>query len=373
VTATAIAWTGHADNLATWAWNRLVNRLDAWGGYRNPEEWGKEFRRKDGTTGKMGQTTTHKGHLTQAVLARHFRAGSRAALIGLHSTSQANTCRWGALDIDYHGPTSTNPEINLRAALAWHDGLATAGFHPLLIDSNGAGGFHLFIMLASPAPAAGVYDFLKHLIADHARHGMAAPPETFPKQPLLRPRPDGSPGFGNWLRVPGQHHTREHWSRVWAGERWLDGAEAVAYLLNLTGDSPELIPELLPRPAPVPTPRRWHAPVASPGDNRTARVAAYLRRLPNLGEGQGRDDVAYHFACFLVRDMALPDDEALDWLQRWDAANNPPKGVERLQEILASAHRYGRNQVGCGLTVKHLQRRRRGHHKTTILHFTVRI
>jgi hypothetical protein len=39
-----------------------------------------------------------------------------------------------------------------------------------------------------------------------------------------------------------------------------------------------------------------------------------MARLPNLGEGQGRDDVAYRFGCWLVRDLALSDSEALTWL-----------------------------------------------------------
>jgi hypothetical protein len=74
-----------------------------------------------------------------------------------------------------------------------------------------------------------------------------------------------------------------------------------------------------------------------------------MRRLPNLGEGQGRDDVAYNFAAFLVRDMAVSDEVALAWLERWDAGNTPPKGRERMLSILASARRYGRNPVASGL------------------------
>jgi hypothetical protein len=69
-----------------------------------------------------------------------------------------------------------------------------------------------------------------------------------------------------------------------------------------------------------------------------------------LSEGQGRDGVAYHFAAFLVRDLQLPDHEALNWLIRWDAGNLPPKGQERLVEILANAHAYGTNAYGSGLS-----------------------
>src|SRR5262249_36473977 len=76
---------------------------------------------------------------------------------------------------------------------------------------------------------------------------------------------------------------------------------------------------------------------------------AYLTKLPNLGEGQGRDDVAYNFACFLVRDLCLDDVKALRWLRGWDRGNTPPKGDERLAEIIASAHAYGQRAYGSGL------------------------
>jgi hypothetical protein len=77
-------------------------------------------------------------------------------------------------------------------------------------------------------------------------------------------------------------------------------------------------------------------------------VAGYQRRLPNLGEGQGRDDVAYRFASWLVRDMALSDEVALDWLCLWDQGNRPPKGRDCLAEIMRNARNYGQRPVGCG-------------------------
>jgi hypothetical protein len=76
------------------------------------------------------------------------------------------------------------------------------------------------------------------------------------------------------------------------------------------------------------------------------RIAAYARRLPHLAEGQGRDDIAYHFAAFLVRDVAVSDEIALEWLTLWDAGNSPPKGRDRLIEIIRSAHSYGRRGYG---------------------------
>jgi hypothetical protein len=344
------AWAARAAELADWAWHRLVNRTDAWGGYRPPEEVGREYVGRDGKAHKLGAQTTRKGLLDRGRLFRHFAAAGREDVVGLHSTSPANTSLWGGLDIDWHGPTSTAPEVNLRAALAWYDRLVAMGFRPLLTDSNGKGGYHLLLLLAEPAPTPRVHHYLKDLVADHAAHGMARPPELFPKQPQVTER---NP-FGNWLRVPGRHHTRDHHSRVWDGAGWLSGGKAVERILALGGDPTALVPELPPVP---PVPSRPPKPVRpmqvcyslpSAGGDVTSRVRAYLARLPHLGEGQGRDDVAYQFACWLVRDLALADEVALAWLARWDAGNRPPKGEARLREILDSAHHYGRHAYGAG-------------------------
>jgi hypothetical protein len=80
-----------------------------------------------------------------------------------------------------------------------------------------------------------------------------------------------------------------------------------------------------------------------------------------LSEGQGRDDIAFAFACFLVRDLALEDAVALEWLRRWDAGNNPPKGDQRLAEIISSAHANGQRPYGCGLPPDRPRFDRHGH------------
>jgi putative DNA primase/helicase len=59
--------------------------------------------------------------------------------------------------------------------------------------------------------------------------------------------------------------------------------------------------------------------------------------------------VAYQAGAFLVRDLGVPDDTALGLLQEWDGGNRPPKGAERLREILANVHTYGHNGYGSGL------------------------
>src|SRR5262249_35155798 len=158
-------------------------------------------------------------------------------LIGLHSTSPMNTSRWGALDIDAHDGGTADPAKNQAAALAWYGRLATLGIRPLLVDSNGRGGVHPWGALGPPGPAPPRFAFLRWLIADYSRHELTAPPETFPKQPEIRPG-----GYGNWLRLPGRHHSRPHWSRIWDGWRWLDGVAAVEHVLSLRRSPPSAIP-----------------------------------------------------------------------------------------------------------------------------------
>src|SRR5204862_209054 len=131
----------------------LVSRRDPWGCYRPGEDVGRAFVRADGTAGRLGAQTTARGRLTRRHLVRHFRPRGRADILGLHPADAGNLARWGALDIDWHGPRSAAPEVNRRAALAWYAGLARRGFRPLLTTSNGRGGYHLRVLLAAPIPA----------------------------------------------------------------------------------------------------------------------------------------------------------------------------------------------------------------------------
>jgi hypothetical protein len=352
---------------------RLVNRLDVWGSYVPEKDRGKVCKRSDGTEYKLGATLTKPSKdkrgqvlLTEGVILRHFRPRHAGDVIGLHTTSEQNNSRWGGLDIDRHGEGSADPAKNLAAAVAWYVRLRELGFRPLLTDSNGRGGYHLDVLFRGPAPTALVYGFLAWLARDFADFGLSGAPEQFPKQPYI---PPGK--YGNWKRLLGRHHTRDHWSRVWDGERWLEGDAAIECVLSLRGDPASLIPteavRLEHRPA---TPRRATAcgRRADSGSDLSRRIANYMGRLENRSEGGRRDDFAYRGACYLVRDMQLSDDEALEWLDQWDQRNCPPKGRDRLREIIRSAHAYGQYDYGRGR--QFTQARSHGH---DTIRFAVRI
>jgi hypothetical protein len=325
------AWDARAPELAAWTWRLLLNRTDVWGRYGS-----------SGTYTAPAVSLRGKVFLTEADTARHFRGAWRADILGLHTTSPDNLSRWLAIDIDQHGAGGSDPEANLTAALAWHDRVRALGFRPVLTTSNGAGGFHLRVIFREPIATPRAHAFACWLVRDHARHGLTAAPETFPKQALIKPG-----GCGNWLRLPGRHHKRDHWSQLWDGALWLDGAAAVAWLLSVAGDNPGLIPRDA-EPRPVDPPRRHGFRCVFVG-GLEGRISAYMARLPNLGEGQGRDDVGFHFAAFLVRDLNLSDSEARPWLEKWDSGNNPAKGEQAISKWLTSAREYGRHPYGCGL------------------------
>ncbi len=232
-------WLRYSDELADWAMERLVNRRDVWSQYTiKPDgEVGVVMlpipeRRKLGTD----MVTLHK-------LQRHFAARSVAHLIGLFSISDINTCKWFVIDVDLHDESVANAgeiaEANLTACKTWAEKLREQFFDPCIIDSNGVGGYHVWVLLDDEYPLADTFDFVSDLRDDWASFGLPRKPEVFPPKRHVEP---GHLPYG--LRVPGRHHLRAHYSRVWnwestGGNQWLEGSDAIEALLAL-------------RPAPLP-------------------------------------------------------------------------------------------------------------------------
>jgi hypothetical protein len=210
-------WWDHRKALAAFFLDRYVVRTDCYGMYK-----------------KDGSPTTRKQPLIEPVLLWH--CGGRT--VGVHTTDPATqTCKVLHQDIDRHDDQG-DPEKNEAFARSLYDKLAANHFNPLLLDSNGRGGYHLQVLWDRPVPAAQVRAFGLWLVQDYADYGVACP-ETFPKQDCLNEHRR----FGNWFRLPGRHHKRDHWSKVWDGERWVSGAEAVRQILATVPVSADLIPE----------------------------------------------------------------------------------------------------------------------------------
>lgn len=219
-------WQERATELAEWTMLHLVNRTDVWGRYilRRGEEFPSAitapFRDERG-----------KSFLDVDSLRKHFRTRAPTGQLGIHSASPDLTSRWLALDIDLHDSDdlAVSKEGNLAAVLGWRAILAEQGLDPLLLDSNGIGSFHLLVIFAEPMSTDSVHEFGRKLVADYERRGLDQRPEIFPDKPTWD-------RYGDWLRLPGRHHTRPHYTRIWNDEPfpeepWLEGHDAIDRLL----------------------------------------------------------------------------------------------------------------------------------------------
>jgi hypothetical protein len=244
-------WAARAAELADWAYANLVNRTDVWGSYL---PLAKRARQTFFTA--PFPAARGKEFLTKAHLARHF-AGLDGHLLSLHSTSADRRSRWIAVDIDRHErDEESTPQGNLAAALAWHDRLVELGFDPLLLDTNGRGGFHLWIVFSEPVATADLFAWGGGIIADWERRGLPRAPETYPGRPFVE---EGA--HGDCLRLPGLHPTYEHFTKVWSAEPdlaepWLEGGGAVERILQTRLAPPSLLPASPSAAEPARPPRR---------------------------------------------------------------------------------------------------------------------
>ena len=89
------------------------------------------------------------------------------------------------------------------------------------------------------------------LARDSEQFGLPKRPDLFPGNDHLTAKK-----CGTWLRLPGRHHTRISWSRVWwapKNKSWLEGEQAVAAILRIEGrdvDVAAIVPEDFGRPQP---------------------------------------------------------------------------------------------------------------------------
>lgn len=214
-------WAQRASELADWAMLRLVNRKDVWGQYSvlTPAE-----RRRTGKTykamtlpvkDKRGPDMVTLDKLTRHFASRHRR---KPQIVGLHAKSTDATSKWFAIDIDLHDETGNaedHARRNLNGALAWCKKFQQIGYDPMLFNSNGYGGFHIWVLMADPAPTEAVFAYVKSIVSEWEANGLEEEPETFPK----RVKDDS---IGSWFRLPGLHHSREVYSSLWSWDDWLD-------------------------------------------------------------------------------------------------------------------------------------------------------
>lgn len=245
-------WQKHAPALADWAMNHLINRKDVWGQYAPLKEKEKRTSKRGYRAMTLPQKALrNRGDMvTIEKLQRHFSARRVNHIIGLHCRSREGTSRWFGIDIDLHDPDIPNYEEALRrnesCAIAWWEKLQKLGYDPMLFDTNGGGGYHIWTLFAEPAPTEDIYAFSQEIIRDWEERGLDGAPEVYPKgDGLERVDPKtGDEKLGAWFRLPGRHHTRQHFHILWSGESWLDrpwleGEAAIEVILeNQPGPAP---------------------------------------------------------------------------------------------------------------------------------------
>jgi len=204
-------WSESSGRLAKFVCKNMVNRTDAYGRYRSLDDR------------ENGSARTVRNDVTEELVKQHFCATDRSDLIGLHTTSPNNTCRWLAIDIDHHGDADSGIEsLNEKAALELFEMLAEFGSEPLLLKSNGRGGYHIWVIFDEPVAAELVYRFGNSIVEHWQELGLKERPEVFPKQPTLT-----DDQLGNWVRLPGLHHTYDFYTEVGDGESWSSGQQAI--------------------------------------------------------------------------------------------------------------------------------------------------
>jgi hypothetical protein len=214
VKTTAEAFRQHAPALAAWFWARVVVRHDVFGAY----------------TSQKTQYTAHEC-LTIEMLVRHFKG---EWTIGVHSTSPDGKCLWVAFDIDAHDDRA-DAGVNWRCALKIVELLKALDLVGVIFDSNGAGGYHVRAFLKKPIPVEVAHWLCRRIAASLDADGFGKV-ETFPKQGAVTLECP----YGNWLRLPGKHHKRDVWTRVYDPDKddWLEGTDLVKRIIGIAGDDP---------------------------------------------------------------------------------------------------------------------------------------
>ena len=120
------AWAEHAAELTRWAYKCLYARDSAY------PVWVKDIN---------DWRCVHED-LTADVLRSHFFG---TTTIGIYTLGLDSKCLYVGWDIDHHDGDPGDPAANWRYACILCLWLARMGANPLLEDSNGSGGYHIWL------------------------------------------------------------------------------------------------------------------------------------------------------------------------------------------------------------------------------------
>ena len=172
-------------------------------------------------------------------IRRHFRRDYfNQRPLWLHPVSRDNTSKWFLIEVKHRCDTpAERAAVNWQAATGWYEELKRRGFRPLLLDSDNGNSFELLVLLSEKISSQRVLTFVEHLVSDHADRGLPKAPDIMPNGADIA---SSWRGTERW-RLLGLDSSNMVATRIWGGDRWLEGNAAIDVILATTGDSPELI------------------------------------------------------------------------------------------------------------------------------------
>lgn len=148
---------------------------------------------------------------------------------------------------------------------------------------------------------------------------------------------------GNYIRTPGKHHKRGHWSRFRGTEGWLSLTDSVQLLLEHKGCDAALIPPLEEDEPSVIEPLPAGASV--PIDQSTFdRMRLHISTTPGAVAGEHGHDVTFRMACDLLRGFGTVSiEQVLPIFRDWNLKCSPPwSEVELLHKLEDAAKTTGK-------------------------------
>jgi Primase C terminal 2 (PriCT-2) len=309
------AWAARRRELAAWTL-RIRVRDDAQGSHY----WGEDEKTGNSVVKRF---VCYKG-LDLDTLAQHFAATSAEEVKGLHVADADEHCLVAVVDIDNHADDPALVAINRDYALAVHGEALALGLAALLLDGNGKGSYHIWVLLGRRTPMRLAYVLCRWLTRGWAEAGLPKAPDRFP----TRPSHGSEKRMGPWVRLPGRHHKRDVWSRVWdpGRETWAEEEEAVALILA-TAPVPIDVEAALPAGFdPDPRPDR-HSRGAIPEDAASDTGPFERRRLRLLVEQalwEIDGDAIEDYDQWLTIGMALKG-MGRDGLELWHEWSSPSR------------------------------------------------
>ena len=277
--------------------------------------------------------------ITKEIIVNHFKGNGS---IGTYpAVYPENKCKWLCFDIDAHGDDATAENWEKVSKLVnWFDQHSYVDV--LIEDSNGKGGYHIWVFFEE-CNLAPIYQIGRQVLKD-----TKLDIECFPKQDDLSKT---GKHLGNWVRIPGKHHKRDHWSKFfvlpepekvkgkWQYDleqgHWVEGAEAIEHFANVkvnSEDKMELLwcatyrPESIIRKEIKPIP-----PELLVGD-RVGQAIQFASKYKTAIQGNGGDSTTFSLMRNLYHGFALTEAECVEVVEKsgWNDNCSPPWDITDL-------------------------------------------